>query len=112
MKSLLVVLPLLTATAAHAADRLPKSMLGTWATDLSACAEQSSEIKITVEPRAVLLYEHGYQIRRVTRLKGGSLKASGYSVDMDGRSPGSITLKLVSADTLRVGGETYHRCKK
>ena len=80
--ALLVVL----AGTAHAADRLPKSMLGKWASDPAACAEQSSELGMTVEPRSVLFYEHGYEIMRIARLKDGSLKASGYSADLDGCS--------------------------
>ncbi len=105
--ALLVLMP---GTAG--ADVLPKSMRGEWASDLAACPEQASEIKMTVEPKSVLFYEHGYEIRRVVRLKDGSLKASGFAVADDGRARGSITLKLLSADTLQARGEIYHRCKK
>jgi hypothetical protein len=102
----------LCGSAAHAADTLPRNMLGRWATDLAACAEQASEIVMKVEPRMVLFYEHGYEIKRIARLKDGSLKASGYSVDDDVRARSSITLKLLSADQIQVQGEQiYRRCK-
>ncbi len=90
----LVLSSLLIAGTAHAAETLPKAMLGKWASEVAACNEQSSELGLTVEPRSVLFYEHGYEIRKIARLKDGSLKASGFSVDDQGRSRGSITLKL------------------
>ena len=103
--------PSLCAGSAHAADKLPAAMLGQWASDPAACGEQASELGLTVEPRSVLFYEHGYTIQRIARQKDGSLKASGYAVDDQGRARGSITLKLVG-DKLDAGGQTYHRCKK
>jgi hypothetical protein len=106
----IVVLLLLTGTA-HAADRLPKDMLGRWASDPAACAEQSSELGMTVEPRSILFYEHSQTVRTVSRMKGGALKVSGYSVDLDGRLRSSLTLKLVG-NQLQVGEQTYHRCEK
>jgi hypothetical protein len=109
MKLVLLFL-LLLAGHAHAADRLPKPMLGKWASDPAACGEQASELGLTVEPRSVLFYEHGYEIRRIVRMKDGSLKASGFSVDDQGRARGSITLKLVDGK-LQVGEQAYHRCK-
>ena len=113
MKLLLAALLSLVAAPASAADRLPKPMLGMWATEIAACSEQASELVMTVEPRSVLFYEHAYEIRLVATLKDGSLKASGYSVADDGRSRGSVTLKLVSADQLQINGaQIYHRCKK
>ena len=112
MRSLFCILLLaLSGAAANAADRLPIAMFGKWTTDLAACSEQSSEIVVTVEARSVNFYEHGYEIRRVTRLKDGALKASGYSVDSDGRTRASITLKLLPADKLQVGSQIYERCK-
>lgn len=93
------------------ADQLPKAMIGKWASDPAACGEQASELGLTVEPKSVLFYEHGYEVRKVVRQKGGAVKASGYSVDDQGRARGSITLKLIAADRLQAGSETYHRCK-
>ncbi|MDI1265825.1 MAG: hypothetical protein PS018_21490 [bacterium] len=103
---------LLMFSAACAADRLPGGMLGKWASDVAACSEQSSELGMTVEPRSVLFYEHGYEIRRIVKLKDGSLKGVGHSVADDGRTPGSVTLKLIEPDKLQAGGETYYRCKE
>ncbi|MBR1196556.1 hypothetical protein JQ634_25730 [Bradyrhizobium sp. AUGA SZCCT0240] len=60
---------LLISGTAHAADQLPNSMLGKWASDAAACGQQSSELGMTVEPRTVLFYEHGFQIKRITRLR-------------------------------------------
>lgn len=111
MKLLFGVLLLILSGPADAADRLPKPMLGAWASDPSACGEQASELAMTVEPRSVLFYEHGYSVRRVVRLRDGSLKASGYSEADGERVRGSITLKLVSSDKLQANRETYHRCK-
>ena len=92
-------------------DNLPKSMLGKWASDPAACAEQSSELGMTVEPRSILFYEHGYELNRIARLKDGSFKGQGYSFDPDGKSKGTITLKQIDPDKLQVRDETYYRCK-
>ena len=92
-------------------DSLPKSMLGKWASDPAACSEQSSELGMTVEPRSILFYEHGYRLNRITRLRDGSLKGQGYSFDTDGRSKGTITLKLIAPDRLQAREEIYYRCK-
>lgn len=94
---------------AQAAD-LPKSMQGKWASDPKACDEQASEMAMTVTPRSVLFYEHGYSVRRIARLRDGSVKVSGHSFDEQGRIPDTITLKLVSADKLEASGQVYHRC--
>jgi hypothetical protein len=112
LRGLFCILGLALSGAADAADRLPNAMFGKWTTDLAACSEQSSEIVVTVEARSVLFYEHGYEIRQVTRLKDGTLKASGFSVDLDGRTRGSIQLKLLPDDRLRIGSEIYQRCKR
>ena len=66
---------------------------------------------MTVEPRLVLLYEHGYEIRSIARLRDGSLKASGYAVADGERSRDSITMKLVSDDKLQANRTVYFRCK-
>jgi len=84
-------------------------MLGKWASDPAACNEQSSELGMTVEPRSVLFYEHGYEIKRLARQKDGSWKGVGYSVDDQSRARDSITLKLVG-DKLEARGQMYHRC--
>ena len=52
----------------------------------------------------------GNTITRLVRLKDGSWKGFGYSVDDQGRARDSITLKLVG-DKLEVRGRMYHRCK-
>ena len=103
---------LLISGTAHAADQLPSSMLGKWASDAAACGQQSSELGMTVEPPTVLFYEHGYQIKRITRLRDGSLKGTGYGFADDGRSNDSITLKLIEPNKLQAKGEIYHRCEK
>ena len=106
---LIVLLP----CAAEAAS-LPKRMLGVWATDPAACSEQASEIKMTVEPRTVLMYEVAYTVKRIVRLRDGFLRVSGDSVTDDGRAPHSVLLKLVG-DKLQVGktdGQIYRRCPK
>jgi len=110
MKKYLVAWLVVLSGTAQAAD-LPKSMHGKWASDPKACGEQASELAMTVEPRSVLFYEHGYSVRQITRLRDGAVKASGHSFDDEGRTPGTITLKLLSADKLEARGEVYHRCK-
>lgn len=108
-----VVCAMLVALAvpAQAAERLPKSMLGKWATDLAACPEQVSEIRITVEPREVRFHEQTHVFRRVVRLKDGSFRGTGFSYDLDGRGKTSLTLKLLDADRLQVGEEVFLRCQ-
>src|SRR5262245_25592094 len=96
MKLVVCALFTVVAGAAHAADNLPKTMLGAWATDLAACSEQASEIRITVEPRNINFYEHGFEIRRIARQRDGSLKGFGFASDDDGRSRSTIMLKLVA----------------
>ncbi|MBR1145196.1 hypothetical protein [Bradyrhizobium sp. AUGA SZCCT0431] len=103
---------LLISGTAHAADQLPTSMLGKWASDAVACGQQSSELGMTVEPRTVLFYEHGYHIKRITRLRDGSLKGTGYGFADDGRSNDSITLKLIDPNKLQAKGDIYFRCEK
>ena len=87
-------------------------MLGKWASDAAACGAQSSELGMSVEPRTVLFYEHGYQIKRITRLKDGSLWGTGFGFADDGRSNDSITLKLIDPNRLQAKGEIYYRCEK
>ena len=109
MKWLVVALVLLS-TQAHA-TQLRKEMLGRWASEPEACKEQSSELGMTVEPRSVLFYEHGYSVQRIVRQRDGSLKGFGYSFDEQGKTKASITLKLVG-DKLEAKGQIYHRCEK
>jgi len=111
VRSFTLVLLLVGYTWPAEAASLPKDMLGAWASELSACGEQASELGMTIEPKTVLFYEHGFDIKKLTKLKDGSLKASGFSVADDGRAKGSLTLKQLSADTLSVGEQTYYRCK-
>jgi len=112
MKMLFVVLLVTLAGTAHAADRLPKAMLGTWASDPSACGRQASELGMTVEADTVLFYEHGFKISRIARQKDGSLRASGYSFDDAGRTRDTLALKLIAPDRIQIKGEVYHRCEK
>ena len=103
---------ILFSGTAHAVDQLPNSMLGKWASDVAACTEQSSELGMTVEPRTVLFYEHGYHIKRIARLKDGSLRGTGYGFADDGRINDSITLKVMDPNRLQARGEIYYRCEK
>ncbi|MBR0828466.1 hypothetical protein JQ596_23290 [Bradyrhizobium manausense] len=66
---------------------------------------------MTIEPQAVLFYEHGFDVKRLAKLKDGSLRASGFSFADDGRTKDTLTLKSLSTDTIEVGGQIYHRCK-
>ena len=114
MKIVVCALWLAVGATAHTAERLPKAMLGNWASDPSACANASSELRMTVEPRTVLFYETAHRIRRVVRLPGGALRASGTSVGetRDDRASASLVLKQVAPDRLEVGkGQIYYRCK-
>lgn len=108
---LLILLLIAAAVRSAEAASLPKDMLGAWASELSACGEQASELGMTIEPKTVLFYEHGFEIAKLTKLKDGSLKASGFSVADDGRAKSTLTLKQLSADALLVGEQIYHRCK-
>ncbi len=95
---------------AAAADRLPKSMLGRWASDPAACAERSSEAGMKVEARTVWFYEQSQSVRRIARLKDGTLRVSGHSEDLDGRAWSSITMKQLGPDRLLVQEQVFHRC--
>lgn len=114
MKRCLVIGFVLLSGAAQAADRLPKEMLGPWATDPAACANVSSEIRMTVEPTIILFYEVAQTVRKVTKTRDGFLRVQGQGVDSDGKSPNTIELKLVG-DKLHIGktdAQIYHRCPK
>jgi hypothetical protein len=114
MKRLLIVGFVLLSGAAEAADRLPKEMLGVWATELAACSETASEIKMTVEPKIILYYEVAQTVRKTAKQRNGSLRVFGQTVDLEGKAPTSIDLKL-DGDTLVVGrtnGRIYLRCPK
>jgi hypothetical protein len=114
MKRYLVVGLVLLSGAAHAADRLPKDMLGAWATNPEACANIHSEVRMTVEPKIILYYEVAQTVRKVTKTKDGFWRVQGQSVDSDGKAPSTIELKL-DGDKLVIGkadGQVYHRCPK
>ena len=111
MRVFVLVLFLAVCSLSANASSLPKDMLGAWASELSACGEQASELGMTIEAKTILFYEHGFDITKLTKLKDGSLKASGFSVADDGRAKGTLTLKQLSEDTIVVGDQTYYRCK-
>ena len=107
---------LLVITAPAQAEGLPKAMLGAWSTDPAECANRNSEVRITVEPKSVQMYEVGFAIKRVTRTPDGYVRASGYSETDDGRAWETRYLKLLADDKLQTGKppehEVYHRCPK
>lgn len=114
MKRCLIVGFVLLSGAAQAADVLPKEMLGPWATDPESCANVHSEVRMTVEPKIILYYEVAQTVRKVTKMKDGFLRVQGQSVDLDGKSPRTIEIKL-DGDKLMIGktdGQIYHRCPK
>lgn len=112
MRLFVLVLLLVGWTQSAKAASLPKEILGAWASDLSACGQQASELGMTIEPKTVLFYEHGFEIEKLIKHKDGSLKASGFSFADDGRTKGTLTLKQLSADTLSVEEQAYYRCKE
>ena len=111
MRSFFLVLCLAAGAQSAKAASLPADMLGAWASELSACGAQASELGMTVEAKTVLFSEHGFDIRQLTKLNDGSLKVSGFSFADDGRARGTLTLRQPSADILVVGSRTYYRCK-
>lgn len=110
MNFVVFALLLVLAVPAQAADRLPKTMIGKWATELDACPEQVSEIRITIMPREVRFHEVTHVFRRVVRLKDGSYRGTGTSHDLDGRGKTQLTLKQLDADRLQLGEEVFLRC--
>ena len=111
MRFFVLILLLVGCARSAVAASLPKDLLGSWASELSACGQQASELGMTIEPKTILFYEHGFEVRQLTKLKDGSFKASGFSVADDGRAKGTLTLKQLSAETVAIGDQTYYRCK-
>jgi hypothetical protein len=113
----LLVLPLCSSPAAAASRALPVSVQGLWAYEPGDCGKPDSDGLLTVEPRTVLFYATAYDVKRVTRMKDGTLKISGFvsSEGEAGRERGGLSLKLVAPDRLQVTTGTvhvYHRCSK
>jgi hypothetical protein len=113
MLAVLALSPTLPA-AAKDAHSLPKSIQGSWGFELSDCGKDDAEGRLTIEPRIVLFYATGYDVKRVARLKDGTLKITGFvsSEGEAGREKGGLTLRLISPDRLQVdGGTVYLRCR-
>jgi len=107
---ILGLLVLLSGTA-HA-DVLPKSIQGLWGFDAADCSNPRSDGLLTIGAKTVAFFASAHDIKRVVRRPDGSLSASGFvsNEGEEGRDPGSLTLKLISPDKLRVLDHTYHRC--
>jgi hypothetical protein len=104
------VLILLSAPA-HA-DALPKEMLGLWAFEPADSSNPRSDGLLKIEPNEIRSFASHHDIKRVVRRPNGSLRATGVvsNEGEQGRSLGSLTLKLVAADRLLTLEHIYHRC--
>lgn len=113
----LVAVSLLAAPAAakDAAHTVPKSLHGTWGFEPSDCDKDDAEGRLTIEPRIVLFYATGYDVKRVVRLKDRTLKITGFvsSEGEAGHEKGGLSLRLLSPDRLQVdNGTVYRRCRR
>jgi hypothetical protein len=115
-----LAMPALPGKAVDAKTRavsLPKSMLGAWAPEACDCDPQS-EGRLTIEDRTILFYASAYEVRRIERRPGGSLRISGLRAEEgegSGRTRDSLSLKLISPHELLVvtgspEGHIYRRC--
>jgi hypothetical protein len=115
MRIILCALALVIAAPAQA-EGLPKAMLGAWSTDPADCANRSSELRMTVGPKNIDMYEVGFAIKRVTRAPDGYVRVSGYSSTDDGGGWETRHLKLLADGTLQTGKppehQIFHRCPK
>ncbi len=106
------------AAAADAAPRsVPKSVQGLWAYEPGDCGRQDSDGLLTIGSRTVLFFASSYDVKRVVRMKDGTLKISGF-VSGEGeadRERGGLSLKLLARDRLEVSTgsvHVYHRCER
>src|SRR5688572_29499099 len=111
----LVIASVLAAPAAatDAAHSVPKSLQGRWGFEPADCDKDDAEGRLIIEPRIILFYATGYDVKRVVRLKDGTLKISGFvsSEGEAGREKGGLSLKLITPDRLQVdSGTVYRRC--
>ena len=112
-KPILVLGLLVLVADTTKADVLPKSIQGLWAFEPADCSDPRSEGLLKIEPKTILFFASGYDVKRVVR-RNGSLRVLGFVANEGeaGREPGSLVLKLVSPDKLHVLDHTYHRCSK
>ena len=101
------------AEAKDTAHALPKPLQGRWGLEPSDCDKDDAEGRLIIEPRIVLFYATGYDVKRVARQKDGTLKITGFvsSEGEAGREKGGLSLKLINPDRLQVdNGTVYRRC--
>jgi hypothetical protein len=112
MKLLAIAAVFFLFVAPAHADVLPKEMLGLWAFEPADCSNPRSDGLLKIEPNAVRFFASGYDIKRVVRRPDGSLRATGVvsNEGEQGRSAGSLTLRLVAGDRLLALEHVYHRC--
>jgi len=79
--------------AAAAAERLPRSFHGTWASDLAQCAETGELTPTRIDGRSILQYESGWSIRTWTR-RGNVWVGRGRAFDDQGSTPATVRLRL------------------
>jgi len=97
---------------AHA-DVLPKEIRGLWAFEPADCSNPRSDGLLKIGLNTARFFASDYEIKRVLRRPDGSLRATGIvsNEGEQGRGRGSLTLKLVAPDELRVLDHIYHRCR-
>lgn len=114
LKLVLLLGPLVLLAGTAHADVLPKSIQGLWAFEPADCSNPGSDGLLKIEATTVTFFASAHEIKRVVRRPDGSLIASGFVSNEGeaGRSPGSLAMKLSSADKLHVLAHTYHRCQQ
>ena len=113
MKLVAIVGALVLLAGSARADVLPKALLGLWAFEPADCSNPRSEGLLKIEPKTVLFFATGYDVKRVVRRPNGSLRVTGMVADEGehGRTPGGLTLKLMAPDKLLALDHVYHRCR-
>ncbi len=106
---------ILLAGPAVASETLPRAMLGLWADSPDSCRNDTSDGRMTIEPRSVEFAASHIAVRRWER-RGPIWRGTGrIGEEGEGRTrPGSITLRLLPDGRMQVDEATekliYVRC--
>ncbi len=103
------------AGPAFARESLPREMLGLWADSQDSCSNESSDGRMTIEPRSVEFAASHIEVRRWER-RGSRWRGTGrVGEEGEGRTrPGTITLRLLTDGRMQVdeaeAKRIYLRC--
>jgi hypothetical protein len=99
----LLAAALLGAGPALARESLPRDMLGLWADSLASCQQETSDGRMTIEPRWIEFAASGIMVRRWERRGPGWRGVGRWGEEGEGTSrPGAITLRLLADGRMQV----------